>query len=73
MNTPLTPELENSVKAEVASSLQNNASKVICKFFTPGEESQWLAREAAGGYKQLHEGQTIEVKSMQHFIDLIRA
>ena len=35
-------------------------------------ENQWIAREAAIGFVQLEAGQTVEVDSEQHFIDLVR-
>ncbi|MDE0836227.1 MAG: type II toxin-antitoxin system ParD family antitoxin [Akkermansiaceae bacterium] len=76
MNISLTPELESAVKAKVASGLYNNVSEVIRealrKSLLHEQENQWLAREAAIGYAQLQAGQTVEVKSEQHFIDLVR-
>lgn len=76
MNISLTPELESVVKAKIASGLYNNASEVIRealrKSLLQGQENQWLAREAAIGYAQLQAGQTVEIKSEQHFIDLVR-
>jgi Arc/MetJ-type ribon-helix-helix transcriptional regulator len=47
------------VKSKVASGLYNNASEVV--------------REAAIGLAQLEAGQTFEVESEQHFIDLVRS
>ena len=76
MNISLTPELESAVKAKVASGLYNNASEVIRealrKSLLQEQENQWLLREAAIGYAQLQAGQTVEVESEQHFIDLVR-
>jgi antitoxin ParD1/3/4 len=76
MNISLTPELENAVKAKVASGLYNNVSEVIRealrKSLLQEQENQWIAREAAIGYTQLQAGQTVEVNSEQHFIDLVR-
>lgn len=76
MNISLTPELENAVKAKVASGLYNNASEVIREALRRSllqeQENQWLVREAAIGYAQLQAGQTVEVKSEQNFIDLVR-
>lgn len=76
MNISLTPELENAVKAKVASGLYNNASEVIRealrKSLLQEQENQWIAREAAIGYVQLQAGQTVEIKSEQHFMDLVR-
>jgi antitoxin ParD1/3/4 len=76
MNISLTTELESAVKAKVASGLYNNASEVIRealrKTLLQEQENQWLVREAAIGYAQLQAGQTLEVKSEQHFIDLVR-
>lgn len=54
----LTPELENAVKAKAASGYDNNASEVV--------------REASIGFAQLEAGQTVEVKSEKHFINLLR-
>lgn len=76
MHVSLTPELENAVKAKVASGLYNNASEVVREALRQSllreSENQWLAREAAIGFAQLEAGQTIEVDSEQHFIDLVR-
>lgn len=76
MNISLTPELESAVKAKVASGLYNNVSEVIRealrKSLLQEQENQWLVREAAIGYAQLQAGQIVEVKSEQHFIDLVR-
>ncbi|MEP2776581.1 MAG: type II toxin-antitoxin system ParD family antitoxin [Luteolibacter sp.] len=76
MNISLTPELESAVKAKVASGLYNNVSEVIRealrKSLLQEQENQWIAREAAIGYAQLQAGETVEVKSEQHFIDLVR-
>ena len=72
----LTSELESAVKAKVASGMYNNASEVIRealrKSLIQEQENQLLSREAAIGYAQLQAGQTVEVKSEQHFIDLVR-
>jgi len=76
MNISLTPELESAVKAKVASGLYNNVSEVIRealrKSLLQEQENQWIAREAAIGYAQLQAGQTVEVESEQHFVDLLR-
>lgn len=76
MNISLTPELESAVKAKVASGLYNNASEVIRealrKSLLQEQENQWIAREAAIGFAQLESGQTVEVNSEQHFVDLVR-
>ena len=77
MHISLTPELENAVKAKVASGLYNNASEVVREALRQSlhrdQENQWIAREAAIGFAQLEAGQTIEIKSEQQFIDLIRS
>lgn len=76
MNISLTPELESAVKAKVASGLYNNVSEVIRealrKSLLQEQENQWIAREAAIGYAQLQAGETVEVKSEQQFIELVR-
>ena len=76
MHISLTPELENAVKAKVESGLYNNASEVIREALRQSlareQENQWIAREAAIGFAQLEAGQTVEVKSEQHFVDLVR-
>lgn len=76
MQISLTPELEEAVKAKVASGGYNNASEVVCEAlrqsFENEKENRWIAREAAIGFVQLEAGQTIEVDSEQHFIDLVR-
>jgi antitoxin ParD1/3/4 len=76
MHVSLTPELENAVKAKVASGLYNNASEVIREALRQSllreQENQWIAREAAIGFAQLDAGQSVPVESEQHFIDLVR-
>ncbi len=76
MHISLTPELETAVKAKVASGLYNNASEVVREALRQSlardQENQWIAREAAIGFAQLEAGQTVEVRSGQHFIDLVR-
>ena len=72
----LTPELENAVKAKVASGLYNNASEVIREALRQSllreQDSQWIAREAAIGFLQLQADPTVQVKSQDHFNDLVR-
>jgi len=76
MHISLTPELEQAVKAKVASGYYNNASEVVREALRQSllseRENQWVAREAAIGFVQLEAGQTVEVDSEQHFIDLVR-
>ncbi len=76
MHVSLTPELENAVKAKVATGLYNNASEVVREALRQSllreHENQWIAREAAIGFAQLEAGQTVEIQSEQHFIDLVR-
>jgi antitoxin ParD1/3/4 len=76
MHISLTPELEDAVKSKVASGLYNNASEVVREALRQSllreRENQWIAREAAIGFAQLEAGQTVEVESEQHFIDLVR-
>jgi antitoxin ParD1/3/4 len=77
MHISLTPELEEAVKSKVASGLYNNASEVVREALRQSlvreRENQWIAREAAIGFAQLEAGQTVEVQSEQHFIDLVRS
>jgi antitoxin ParD1/3/4 len=76
MDITLTPELEDAVKAKVASGLYNDASEVVREALRSSllrdRENQWLAREAAIGFAQLEAGQTVEIESEQHFIDLVK-
>jgi antitoxin ParD1/3/4 len=76
MHISRTPELENAVKAKVSSGLYNNASEVVREALRQSlardQDNQWIAREAAIGFAQLEAGQTVEVRSEQHFIDLVR-
>ena len=76
MHISLTPELEDAVKAKVASGFYNNASEVVREALRQSllreRENQWIAREAAIGFAQLEVGQTVEVDSEQYFIDLVR-
>jgi antitoxin ParD1/3/4 len=76
MNISLTPELENAVKAKVDSGLYNNASEVIREALRHSilreRENHWIAREAAIGFAQLEDGQTVEVRSEKHFAELVR-
>jgi antitoxin ParD1/3/4 len=77
MHISLTPELEEVVKSKVASGLYNNASEVVREALRQSlvreRENQWIAREAAIGFAQLEAGQTVEVQSEQHFMDLVRS
>jgi antitoxin ParD1/3/4 len=77
MHISLTPELEEAVKSKVASGLYNNASEVVREALRQSlvreRENQWIAREAAIGFAQLEAGQTVEVQSEQHFMDLVRS
>jgi antitoxin ParD1/3/4 len=77
MHISLTPELEEAVKSKVASGLYNNASEVVREALRHSllreRENQWIAREAAIGFAQLEAGQTVEVRSEQHFMDLVRS
>lgn len=77
MHISLTPELEQAVKAKVASGFYNNASEVVREALRQSlhseRENRWIAREAAIGFVQLEAGQTVEVDSEQHFIDLVRS
>ena len=77
MHISLTPELEEVVKSKVASGLYNNASEVVREALRQSlvreRENQWIAREAAIGFAQLEAGQTVEVESEQHFMDLVRS
>ena len=76
MHVSLTPELENAVKAKVATGLYNNASEVVREALRQSllreQDNQWIAREVAIGFAQLEAGQTVEIQSEQHFIDLVR-
>ncbi len=76
MNISLTPELENAVKAKVASGLYNNASEVIREALRRSlrmeSENQWLQREAAIGFAQLEAGQVVRVKSKSEFLAAVR-
>ncbi len=76
MHISLTPELENAVKAKVSSGLYNNASEVVREALRQSlardQDNQRIAHEAAIGFAQLEAGQTVEVRSEQHFIDLVR-
>ncbi len=76
MNISLTPELENAVKAKVASGLYNNASEVIREALRGSlrmeSENQWLQREAALGFAQLEAGQVVRMKSKSEFLAAVR-
>ena len=76
VNISLTAELENAVKAKVDSGLYNNASEVVREALRHSllreKENQWIAREAAIGFAQLEAGQTMEVRSENHFTKLVR-
>jgi antitoxin ParD1/3/4 len=77
MNISLTPELENAVKAKIASGLYNNASEVIREALRDSlrreRENDWLQREAAIGFAQLDAGQVIRIKSKKEFVAAVRA
>ena len=76
MNISLTPELENAIKAKVASGLYNNASEVIREALRESlrreRENDWLQREAAIGFAQLDAGQVVRIKSKKEFIAAVR-
>ncbi len=76
MNISLTPELENAVKAKVASGLYNNASELIREALRESlrreRENEWLQREAAIGFAQLEAGQVVRIKSKKEFITAVR-
>jgi antitoxin ParD1/3/4 len=76
MNISLTPELENAVKAKVASGLYNNASEIIREALRESirreRENEWLQREAAIGFAQLDAGQLVRIKSKKEFIAAVR-
>ena len=62
MNISLTPELENAVKAKVASGLYNNASEVIreaLRHEVQRVDFETLKAETASGFSQLRAGRTV--------------
>ena len=76
MNVSLTPELENAVKAKVASGLYNNASEIIREALRESlrreSESQWIQREAAIGFAQLEAGHVVGMRSKREFVAAVR-
>ena len=76
MNISLTPELENAIKAKVASGLYNNASEIIREalreLLRRERENEWLQREAAIGFAQLDAGQVVRIKSKKEFMAVVR-
>jgi antitoxin ParD1/3/4 len=76
MNISLTPELENAVKAKIASGLYNNASEIIREALRESlrreRENDWLQREAAIGFAQLDAGQVVRIKSKKEFVAAVR-
>ena len=76
MHVSLTPELEQAVKAKVASGLYNNASEVVREALRLSmkqeAENDWLKREAAIGFAQLEAGETERVTSKEAFKALAR-
>jgi antitoxin ParD1/3/4 len=76
VNISLTPELENAVKAKVASGLYSNASEIIREALRESlrreHENDWLQREAAIGYAQLDAGQVVRIKSKKEFVAAVR-
>jgi antitoxin ParD1/3/4 len=76
MNISLTPELENAVKAKVASGLYNNTSEVIREALRDSlrreNENQWIQREAAIGFAQLEAGEVVKVNSKKEFLAVVR-
>jgi len=75
MNISLTPELQNAVKAKVASGLYNNASEVIREALRESlrreTDNQWIQRESAIGFAQLDAGQRVPVSSKKAFLALV--
>jgi len=76
MNISLTPELENAVKAKVASGLYKNVSEIIREALRESlrreRENDWLQREAAIGFAQLDAGQAVRIKSKKQFVAAVR-
>ena len=76
MHVSLTPELEQAVKAKVASGLYNNASEVIREALRLSmkqeAENEWLKREAAIGFAQLEAGETVRIRTKKQFLALAR-
>ena len=72
----LTPELEKVVRKKIKSGLFNNASEVIREVLRNSlkqeAENEWLKREAALGFAQLEEGETVRVRSKKAFMNLAR-
>ena len=76
MHISLTPELEKVVRKKIKSGLYNNASEVIREALRNSlkqeAENEWLKREAALGFAQLEEGETVRVRSKKAFMNLAR-
>lgn len=76
MNVSLTPELENAVKAKIASGLYNNASEIVREALRESlrreSENQWIQREAAIGFAQLEAGLTVQMRSKKEFMAAVR-
>ena len=76
MHISLTPELEKVVRKKIKSGLYNNASEVIREVLRNSlkqeAENEWLKREAALGFAQLEEGETVRVRSKKAFMNLAR-
>ncbi len=76
MNVSLTPELENAVKAKIASGLYNNASEIVREALRESlrreSENQWIQREATIGFAQLEAGQTVQMRSEKEFMAAVR-
>ena len=64
------------VRKKIKSGLFNNASEVIREVLRNSlkqeAENEWLKREAALGFAQLEEGETVRVRSKKAFMNLAR-
>lgn len=76
MHISLTPLLEETVQAKVASGLYNNASEVIREalrlMIERENENQWLKREAAIGFAQLDIAEFTEITSAAELLILAK-
>jgi len=76
MHISLTPMLEKSIQAKVASGLYNNSSEVVREalrlMLERENENEWIKREAAIGFAQLDAAEFVEVTSAAQLLKLAK-
>tara|TARA_R110002049_G_scaffold20959_1_gene77157 strand:+ start:91 stop:330 length:240 start_codon:yes stop_codon:yes gene_type:complete len=76
MEITLTPELEKAVRDRFASGLYESESEVVRealrRSLQQDDVGERLRREAAVGFEQLENGETVEISGREAFFELAR-